>query len=190
MENIGTDMNTRYLAIDLHKRYLVIGGVNREQEVILKPRKITLEKWSEWAKKHLQATDEVVIEATGNTWPIVDELKPLVASVVVAHPRKVKLIAAARVKTDRIDVISLAHLLAANLVPEVWVPPVHVRELRRLISQRFQLTQARVRIQNEAAESVAPPQHRSASRKGNTFSGRTTVILERADPIVDRQVAN
>jgi transposase len=97
----------------------------------------------------LRPTDEIIIEATGNTWPIVDELKPLVASVVVAHPRKVKLIAAARVKTDRIDVISLAHLLAANLVPELWVPPDHVRELRRLISQRWQLTQARIRIQNE-----------------------------------------
>ena len=139
----------RYLAIDLHKRYLVIGGVNREQKVVLKPRTVSLEKWSEWASKYLRPTDEIVIEATGNTWPIVDQLKPLVARVVVAHPRKVKLIAAARVKTDRIDVISLAHLLAANLVPEVWVPPVHVRELRRLISQRFQLTQARVRIQNE-----------------------------------------
>ena len=88
-------------------------------------------------------------EATGNIWPIVDELKPLVSRVVVAHPRKVKLIAAARVKRDRVDVISLAHLLAANLVPEVWVPPVDVRELRRLISQRWQLTQARIRIQNE-----------------------------------------
>ena len=67
----------------------------------------------------------------------------------MAHPRLVKLIAAARVKTDKVDVLSLAHLLAANLIPEVWIPPEHVRELRRLISQRFQLTRSRVRIQNE-----------------------------------------
>ena len=178
---------TRYLAIDLHKRYLVIGGVNREQEVVLKPRKVNLEKWSEWAEKHLRPTDEIVIEATGNTWPIVDELKPLVARVVVAHPRKVKLIAAARVKTDRIDVISLAHLLAANLVPEVWVPPVHVRELRRLISQRFQLTQARVRIQNELQSLLHRRNIVAPAGRGTLFrEGQRAFWLELAPSLTDK----
>ena len=178
---------TRYLAIDLHKRYLVIGGVNREQEVVLKPRKVNLEKWSEWAEKHFRPTDEIVIEATGNTWPIVDELKPLVARVVVAHPRKVKLIAAARVKTDRIDVISLAHLLAANLVPEVWVPPVHVRELRRLISQRFQLTQARVRIQNELQSLLHRRNIVAPAGRGTLFrEGQRAFWLELAPSLTDK----
>jgi len=42
----------------------------------------------------------VVIEATTNAWHIYDQLVPLVGRVVVAHPAKVKQIAAARVKTD------------------------------------------------------------------------------------------
>ena len=31
----------RCLAIDLHKHYLVVGGVNRAQEVVLPPRRMT-----------------------------------------------------------------------------------------------------------------------------------------------------
>ena len=31
---------TRYLGVELHKHYLVIGGVNARQEVVLVPRRI------------------------------------------------------------------------------------------------------------------------------------------------------
>jgi hypothetical protein len=40
-----------------------------------------------------------------------------------------KQIAQARVKTDIRDTLILARLLAANMIPEVWVPLVHVRNL-------------------------------------------------------------
>jgi hypothetical protein len=67
----------------------------------------------------------------GNAWYIHDLLEPLVAHVVVAHPYHVKLIAALSVKTDKRDTLApstslrtgLARLLAANLIPAVWVPP-------------------------------------------------------------------
>ncbi|GJM42575.1 MAG: IS110 family transposase [Ardenticatenaceae bacterium] len=140
---------TRYIGMDIHKRYAVIGGVNRDQAVVYKPKKVSYEGWRRWIRKHLRATDEVVIEATGNTWQMVDDLKPMVKRVVVAHARNVKLIAAARVKTDKVDALNLARLLAANLIPEVWVPSVPVREVRRLIAQRWQITRGRVRVQNE-----------------------------------------
>ena len=68
-------------------------------------------------------TDAVVIEATTNAWVIYDLLVTLVGRAVVAHPAKVKLIAEARVKTDKVDVLTLAQLLRADMLPEVWVPP-------------------------------------------------------------------
>jgi len=42
----------------------------------------------------------------------------------------------------------LARLLAANLVPEVWVPPMHVRQMRQLLSQRRQFVETHVQIVN------------------------------------------
>ena len=129
----------RYLALDLHKHYLVVGGVNRLQEIALNPRRISLEKFPAWARANLLPTDDVVIEATTNAWHIYDLVLPLVNHTLVAHPPLVKWIAEARVKTDRHDVLRLAHLLAAGLIPEVWVPPIPVRQLRSLLAHRRRL---------------------------------------------------
>ena len=89
----------RHIAIDLHKHYLMVGGINAQQQVVLTPRKISLDRWVDWAQANLRPTDAVVIEATTNAWHIYDQLVPLSGRVVVAHPPKVKQIAAARVKT-------------------------------------------------------------------------------------------
>ncbi len=59
-----------------------------------------------------------------------------------------KLISAARVKTDARDTIKLARLLAANLIPAVWVPPLPVRELRALVTHRTCLVQQRIQARN------------------------------------------
>ena len=61
---------------------------------------------------------------------------------------KVKQIAYAHIKTDKLDVLILARLLAANLIPSVWVPPMHVRELRSLVSQRRRLSQMHTQVIN------------------------------------------
>jgi transposase len=81
----------------------------------------------------------VVIETTGNTWDIYDIVAPLVAKTLVAHAGKVRQIAEARVKTDVEDIKRLITLLIGNIVPEVWVPPMPVRELRSLVSFRWRL---------------------------------------------------
>jgi transposase len=45
-------------------------------------------------------------------------------------------------------VIRLLRLLIADLVPEVWVPPLEVRELRAMISYRWRLVKMATAIQN------------------------------------------
>jgi transposase len=132
----------------IHRKYLVVGAVDPHQQVVLTPRRFGFETFSTWAPTHLTLSDAVVLEATSNAWLLYDQLEPLVGSVTVAHPLAVKLIAAARVKTDSRDTIKLAHLLAANLVPAVWVPPVHVRELRALVSHRKRLVNQRTQVRN------------------------------------------
>jgi transposase len=52
------------------------------------------------------------------------------------------------VKTDRVDVLKLAKLLVAGMIPEVWVPPVEVRELRALLAHRRQLVKNRTMLKN------------------------------------------
>ena len=148
MRDIPRAIVCRYIALDIHKHYCVVGGVDRDGQIVLQPVRVEHEDLESWLKKNLLASDQVVIESTTNAWHVYDLLKPLVANVLVANPIKVKQIACARVKTDKKDTLILARLLAANLVPTVWVPPKHVRELRQLISQRRKLVGMHTQVVN------------------------------------------
>lgn len=148
MESESKASVCRYIALDIHKHYSVIAGVDRDGLEILPACRVEHIGLESWLAKHLTGTDRVVIESTTNAWHVYDLLEPLVAEVQVANPIKVKQIACARVKTDKKDTFILARLLAANLVPTVWVPPKPVRELRQLISQRRRLVGMHTQVVN------------------------------------------
>ena len=99
--------------------------------------------------KRLLPTDEVVIEATGNSMAVSRVLAPLVARVVIANPLQVKAIAHAHVKTDKVDAGILATLHAAGFLPEIWTPDAQTERRRRLVARRSQIVKHRTRIKNE-----------------------------------------
>ena len=172
-EEIDTRTLRRYLALDIHKHYCVVAGVNREGQVILQPVRVEHTDLEGWLKKHLQGSDQVVIESTTNAWHVYELLEPLAEWVGVANPIKVKQIATARGKTDIRDTLILARLLAANLVPAVWVPPWPVRQMRQLLSHRRQLVETPTQILNRM-HSVAhrhPLQHERRKRFNEKNTG-------------------
>ena len=138
----------RPIGLDVHRDYVMVAGVNRQQQVILEPCKVILARFPEWSAKHLRSTDQVAPEATSNAWAIYDQMTSVVSEVMVANAHKVKLISSSRAKTDRHDAVVLAKLLAANLLPAVWVPPVNVRELRSLVAHRQRLVGDRTAAKN------------------------------------------
>ena len=138
----------RYIAFDIHKEYALVGGQNARQEWVMQPRRVGIEKFREWAVANLRVGDAVIIETTTNVWDIYDIVAPLVSCAVVAHAGGVRQIAEARVKTDKKDIERLIRLLIADIVPEVWVPPVEVRELRGMISYRNRLVKTATMIRN------------------------------------------
>jgi transposase len=164
---------SRYVALDVHRSYLVVGAVDGHQQVVLSPRRFGFEAFGAWASTHLGPSDAVVLEATSNAWLLYDQLQPLVASVTVAHPLAVKLISAARVKTDARDTIKLARLLAANLIPAVWVPPLCVRELRALVTHRKRLIQQRTQARNRLHGVLQ--RHNLVAPAGKVFAASTRV---------------
>lgn len=138
----------RYIALDIHKEYVLAGGQNAKQEWVLAPRRISLAKFREWASANLQEGDAVVLETTTNVWDVYDLVMPHATRTVVAHAGAVRQIAEARVKTDKEDVKRLIRLLIADIVPEVWAPPRHVRELRGMISYRNRLVKMGTMVRN------------------------------------------
>jgi transposase len=138
----------RYMALDIHREYILVGAWNEEKEWVLTPRRVGIEKFPEWAKKNIGSRDIVVLETTTNVWVVYDIVAPLAGRVLVANAAEVKEIANARVKTDKEDIKKLLKLLIGGIVPEVWVPPMHVRELRAFISYRSRLVSMATMIRN------------------------------------------
>jgi transposase len=147
-ENGVVQAQTRFVGLDVHRKYATIAAVDSQQQVVLTARRIEFQDFDVWIRKHLRKTDVVTLEATLNAWHLYDMLVPLVASVTVANPMQVALIAKTRVKTDPRDALTLARLLAAGMLPSVWVPPVEVRELRALGGHRRRLIKARTQARN------------------------------------------
>jgi transposase len=153
----------RFVALDVHKAYVLVAALDASLQVVLSPRRVRMDDLPAWAAQFLRSTDLVVLEATTNTWTLYDLLTPLVTEVQVANPLLVKLISTARVKTDTRDTLHLARLLAANLIPTVWVPPPPVRELRALVAHRARLVMQRTQALNRihsilASHNLAAPE--------------------------------
>ena len=74
----------------------------------------------------------------------------------LVHPLRCKAIASARLKNDKVDAAILAQLLRADLLPEAWIAPQPVRQLRAQLRHRASLvrlgTQLRNRIHAVAAD--------------------------------------
>src|SRR5712691_10356397 len=66
----------------------------------------------------------------------------------LVHPLQCKAIASARLKNDKVDASILAQLLRADLLPEAWIAPPAVRQLRALLRHRAQLVRLRTLLRN------------------------------------------
>ena len=137
-----------YVGIDLHRRRSHIVALERDGTERLSRRiqndpAVFLDLLAE-----LGAEVEVALEAAyGWEW-LADLLEEAGVSLHLAHPLGTKAIAAARVKTDAVDAATLAHLLRCDLLPEAYVAPRELRDLRELLRQRIALTQLRTALKN------------------------------------------
>src|ERR671937_2472301 len=66
----------------------------------------------------------------------------------LVHPLRCKAIASARLKNDKVDAATLAQLLRADLLPEAWIAPQQVRDLRALLRHRTALVQLSTSLKN------------------------------------------
>jgi transposase len=122
----------------------------------------------------LKGEKRAVLEAGGNWYSVYDALEPVVEELTLAHPLRVRAIAAARVKTDAIDAKTLAHLLRSDLIPAAYVPPREVRDLRELLRYRMDLVKQRTALKNRvhallAKEGLPAPVTDLFGRQGRRF---------------------
>jgi transposase len=87
----------------------------------------------------LDAGTPVVFEAAYGWGWLAELLDDLGLEVHLAHAKGCKAIASARLKNDKVDARTLAHLLRTDLLPEAWLAPREVRDLRALLRHRARL---------------------------------------------------
>jgi len=138
----------RYLGLDVHKHYLVAAGVNAARQAVHGPQRVALAHLERWLRTTVTPQDAVVLEMTGNSYQLYDELLPHAHSVTVVHPPHVKLITSVPVMNDKIAAFRLAELHAVGLLTGIWVPPLAVRELRALIAQRRKMVRLATQAKN------------------------------------------
>ena len=73
----------------------------------------------------------------------------------LAHAKSCKAIASARLKNDKVDARTLAHLLRADLLAEAHIAPREVRDLRRILRHRATLVRFSTRLKNRV-HAVSP----------------------------------
>src|SRR4051812_34347174 len=138
----------RYLGLDVHRDFCEVAICERGRARSVGRIDTTREALELFASS-LAADDRVVLESTGNALAIAGILRRHVANVVLANPMQVRAISHAKVKNDRVDARTLAELLAADLLAQVWIADEPTRALRRLTSRRTQLIGQRTRTKNE-----------------------------------------
>jgi transposase len=141
------DNGTRWVGIDLHRRRSFVTAITAEGEVSLRRRIINdPEEFLELLGE--PEGTQVALEATyGWEW-LADTLEDAGFDLHLAHPLRTRAIAAARVKTDAVDARTLAQLLRAGLLPEAYIAPRELRDVRELLRHRVTLVAMRSAIKN------------------------------------------
>jgi len=130
------------LGVDVHKKYSQVAALNEQGKITMNLKMPNEKRLFSELLSELNEPCQAVIES-GYCWGIMfDMLTDLGVDVTVAHALKVKAIASAKIKTDKIDAKTLAELLKANLIPEVHVPCRDVRQQKDLLRQRCWLNEA------------------------------------------------
>ena len=140
-----------YIGMDLHKKTTTFCAMTKEGEVLRECKIPTVpEEVEKFIKSFGKQEDlKIVLEPVSQSGFYADFLESLDTEVHLAHPKRVKAIAFAKVKTDKIDAKVLADLLRSNLLPESYHAPRETRLLKEKARSRMSLVEIRTQLKNK-----------------------------------------
>jgi transposase len=179
-----------FIGVDLHKKIITVCVMGQDLKVIARK---TLS-----CNQPDQITDffrqfrpfKVVVEATASYHWLVELLEPLAERVILANPKKLRIIAESTKKTDRLDAQVLAEFLARDMIPEAYRPTPRQRQHRALVRHRQYLrgriTSVRCKIRHILADYNADRKDLFSSKCGPAYFKE--VPLSDADRFVIKQL--
>jgi transposase len=143
------------VGIDLHRKRSHVAVIDESGSQLLSRRIVNDPTTFLELLARIEGESKIALEATyGWEW-LADLLQEAGYELHLAHPLRTKAIAAARVKTDAVDARTLAHLLRADLLPEAYVAPRELRDLRDLLRHRVALTRMRSALKQRVGAILA-----------------------------------
>jgi transposase len=172
-----------YIGVDLHKKLITVCVMDQDRKILAR-KTLYCDQPDQLVEFFRQFRPfKVVVEATANYLWLVELLDPLAERVVLANPRKLRIIAESTKKTDRLDAQVLAEFLARDMIPEAYRPSPRQRQHRTLVRHRQYLrgrmTSVRCKIRHILAD-------HNADRKG-LFSAKCGKAYFKGLPLSDAE---
>lgn len=138
----------RVIGLDISKHSAVVAMLEEGSSSCKRQRFAATPEGIRTFADKLGPDDSVALESCTNAFSFHRLLCRHAGKVVVSNPLKTRVIAEAKVKTDKVDAEILARLLAADFLPPVWVPDAFTDQLRHCVNHRHGLVQQRTQIKN------------------------------------------
>jgi len=135
-----------FVGLDVHKNYLQAAVVD-ERGILLKEQRIPNDI-REIEKFFADMDDAKIVIESSSAWYHIYECLSKRFRVILSNPLKTKAIASAKVKTDRLDALTLADLLRGGYIAESYVPPRRIMDLRGMVRHRAGLVKIRTSLKN------------------------------------------
>jgi transposase len=148
-----------FIGVDLHKEVITVCVMGQELKVLARKTLYSNqpEQIAEFFRQYRPF--QVVVEATASYSWFVGLPEPLAEKVVLANPKKLRVIAESTKKTDRLDAQVLAEFLARDMIPRAYRPAPRQRQHRALVRHRQyvvgRITAVRTKIRQILANSNA-----------------------------------
>src|SRR6266496_1110716 len=146
-----------FAGLDAHLKYVTVAVLDRLGTIVLETTVSTREPERLLAVLAPFRPLEVVVE-TCPFWPwLYDLLVPAGIGFHLAHAKRLRAIATAPQKNDRVDARLLARMLLSGLIPEAYPRAGDQRELLRLLRHRTTLVRFRTRLAGRIHAPAAAP---------------------------------
>src|SRR6201987_4796071 len=137
-----------YVGIDVHRKRSQVAVVTEDGQVQMNRKVVNGSEPMLRLIGDLPAGTPVAFEAAFGWGWLARLLEDYGFEAHLVHPLRCKAIASARLKNDKVDAAILAQLLRADLLPEAWIAPAEVRQLRALLRHRVGLVRLGTSLRN------------------------------------------
>ena len=170
-----------FIGVDLHKKSITVCVMDQNRKILAR-KKIACTQTEEIVEFFSRFRPfKVVLEATASYPWFVELVEPLAERVVLANPKKLRVIAESTKKTDRLDAQILAEFLVLDMIPEAYQPTPRQRQHRTLVRQR-QYLQGRITSVRSKIHHILS--NYNADRK-DLFSGKAGLAYIKEIPLSD-----